>query len=135
MTRGGARHHHNPRQIERRLRTMTDAFPDSMVQDFEHLIPAMTNEEKDRHRPRLAASADSATSVPAGWRGQFVRCFWRVDRFLVRQYHLDPAAFMGVLREQASDIKWTLPQLISRHVPSLARLAKAGDANRGRAGM
>jgi hypothetical protein len=31
-------------------------------------------------------------------------------------------AFISVLVEQARDIGWTLPQLISKHVPSLSKL-------------
>jgi hypothetical protein len=38
------------------------------------------------------------------------------------QYHLDPDAFISVLVEQARDIGWTLPPLISKHVPSLSEL-------------
>src|ERR1039458_3926767 len=35
---------------------------------------------------------------------------------------LNPDAFISVLVEQASDIGWTLTQLISKHVPSLSKL-------------
>jgi hypothetical protein len=44
------------------------------------------------------------------------------DEFLEHQYHLNPDLFICKLTEQASDIDWTLHQLISKHVPSLARL-------------
>lgn len=37
------------------------AFPDSVVDDYEHLLPAMTNDEKDRHV--LAATIRSGASV------------------------------------------------------------------------
>src|SRR5580658_4492712 len=38
-----------PAQIERRVETMVKAYPDAMVGGFEELIPAMKNQEKDRH--------------------------------------------------------------------------------------
>src|ERR1035438_704205 len=44
------------------------------------------------------------------------------DDFMTHQYHLNPDAFISVLVEQASDIRWTLTQLISKHVPSLSKL-------------
>jgi hypothetical protein len=44
------------------------------------------------------------------------------DEFLEHQYHLNPDLFISKLVDQAADIGWTLHQLISRHVPSLARL-------------
>ena len=44
------------------------------------------------------------------------------DDFMTHQYHLNPDAFISVLVEQARDIGWTLPKLISKHVPSLSKL-------------
>jgi hypothetical protein len=44
------------------------------------------------------------------------------DQFLEHQYHLDPDCFINVLIKQARDVKYTLPQLISGHVPCLSRL-------------
>lgn len=44
------------------------------------------------------------------------------DEFLEHQYHLDPDLFISKLVDQAGDIGWTLQQLISKHVPSLAKL-------------
>ena len=44
------------------------------------------------------------------------------DQFLEHQYHIDPDAFIDVLIDQARDVKWTLEQLISKHVPSLSTL-------------
>jgi len=40
------------------------------------------------------------------------------DEFIERQYDLNPDLFISVLKEQASDIGRTLPQLISKHVPA-----------------
>jgi hypothetical protein len=50
------------------------------------------------------------------------------DDFIRHQYHLNPDAFISVLMEQARDIGWTLPRLISKHVPSLSELIRLHDA-------
>jgi predicted nucleic acid-binding protein len=44
-------------QIERRLSQMRQAFPEAIVEGFDFLIPAMTNDEKDRHVLAAAVSA------------------------------------------------------------------------------
>jgi predicted nucleic acid-binding protein len=121
----------NSRQIERRIRTMTEAFPDSMVHGFEDLIPAMTNDLKDRHVLAAAVKCAAHTIVsdnrrhfPSASLSPYKLECLTADDFLVRQYLLDPAGFIGVLTEQAADIQWTLPQLISKHVPSSSRLIR-----------
>jgi len=80
-----------------------------MVNGYEGLIRVMTNDERDRHV--LAAAVRCGAHVTA-------------DEFLEHQYHLDPDSFINVLTEQAATIRWTLPHLISRHVPSLSSLIK-----------
>jgi hypothetical protein len=50
-----------------------------------------------------------------------LRTTQRID-FLEHQYHENPDLFISKLVDQASDIGWTLHRLISKHVPSLARL-------------
>lgn len=40
---------------------LTEAFPDAEVNDYEHIIPALTNDEKDRHV--LAATIRSGSSL------------------------------------------------------------------------
>lgn len=121
----------SPKQVERRIRTMAEAFPDSLVEGIEGLIPAMLNDPKDRHVLAAAVKcgahaivSDNQRHFPAVALSPYRLECMTVDKFLVQQYHLDPDAFIGVLREQASDIKWTLPQLISKHVPSLSRLIR-----------
>jgi hypothetical protein len=89
----------------------------------------MTNDPKDRH-VLAAAVRCGAHSIVSNNVKHFpqeslapygLECL-TADGFIMHQYHLDPDAFIGVLIDQARDIGWTLPQLISRHVPSLARL-------------
>lgn len=98
----------NPGQIERRIRTMTRAFPDSLIMDFEDLIPRMTNDPRDRHV--LAAAVKCGVRViVSDNRKHFpfpsllpykLECL-TTDGFLVEQYHVDPAAFVAILTEQA----------------------------------
>lgn len=38
-----------PEAARRRVTAMRRSFPDALVENYEGLIPAMTNEEKDRH--------------------------------------------------------------------------------------
>src|ERR1035438_7261554 len=116
-------------QIDRRIETMAKAFPDAIVEGCEELIPAMKNDEKDRHvlaaavkRGAHAIVSNNEKRFPAGSLTPYNLECLTADKFLVHQYHLDPDAFITVLREQASDIKWTLPHLISKHVPSLSKL-------------
>ena len=44
------------------------------------------------------------------------------DNFMMRQYRGNPDAFTSIIMEQARDIGWTVPQLLSKHVPSLSKL-------------
>jgi hypothetical protein len=120
-----------PAQIDRRIETMRNAYPDAIVEGFEELIPAMKNQEKDRHVLAAAVKCGAHTIVsdnkkhfPEESLSPYNLECLTADEFLVHQYHLDPDAFINVLREQASDIKWTLPHLISKHVPSLSKLIK-----------
>jgi len=123
----------NPRQVERRIRAMNDVFPDSLVRGYEGLIPTMTNDTKDRHVVAAAVKcgarvivSDNQRHFPvAALRPYGLECA-TADRFLADQYRLSTEAFCRVLREQAADIKFSLPQLIARHVPSLAKLTRNG---------
>jgi hypothetical protein len=108
---------------------MNSAFPDAMVTGYDNLIVSMTNDPKDRHV--LAAAVQcGAHSVISNNVKHFpqeslaaygLECLTAND-FLTHQYHLNPDAFISVLVEQAQDIGWTLPRLISKHVPSLSKL-------------
>jgi hypothetical protein len=102
---------------------MTEAFPDAMVEGFEELIPAMRSHDKDRHVLAAAVKGgahaivtDNEKHFPAQSLSPYNLECLTADKFLVYQYHLDPDAFIAALREQAADIKSTLPHLISKHV-------------------
>jgi len=123
-----------PDKIAHRLETMQLAFPDAMVHGYEDLIEAMKNQHKDRHV--LAAGVKSgANCIVSNNKKHFeeihlapynIDCL-TADEFLQHQYHLDEDLFIGVLKQQASDIGWTLPQLLSKHVLSLATLIVIKD--------
>jgi hypothetical protein len=108
---------------------MERAFPDALVAGYENLIPAMTNDPEDRHVLAAAVKcgahsivSDNVKHFPAVALSPYNLQCLTADDFMTHQYHLNPDAFIGVLVEQARDIPWTLPRLISRHVPSLSKL-------------
>src|ERR1019366_569796 len=116
-------------RVQRRIGAMECTFPDAMVTEYEGLIPVMKNDPKDRH-VLAAAVKCGAHSIVSDNMKQFptealspynMECL-TADDFMRHQYHLNPDAFISVLVEQASDIGWTLTQLISKHVPSLSKL-------------
>jgi hypothetical protein len=92
----------------------------------------MTNDPKDRHvlaaAVRCGANAIVSNNVKHFPNESLVayelECL-TADKFMENQYHLNPDAFIAVLQAQASDIGWTMPQLLSRHVPSLSQLIVA----------
>lgn len=116
-------------QVQRRIGMMEGAFPDAIVTGYEDLIPAMNNNPKDRHVLAAAVKcgahsivSDNVRHFPKHALSPYnVECL-TADDFMRHQYHLNPDSFIGVLMEQAKDIGWTLPRLISRHVPSLSEL-------------
>ena len=118
-------------QVRRRLKAMRETFPEAMVIGYEDLVESMKNDPKDRHVLAAAVRCGAHTIVtnnqkhfpkeslePYG-----LECV-TADKFLEDQYHLSPDLFINKLIEQASQIGWTLPQLIAKHVPSLHRLIK-----------
>lgn len=118
--------------VKRRIQAMKDAFPEAMVAGYQELIGAMTNDEQDRHVLAVAVRC-GAHAIVSNNKAHFperilqpyeLECI-TADEFLEHQYHLNPDLFISKLVEQASDINWTLHQLISKHVPSLARLIAA----------
>jgi hypothetical protein len=124
-----ARFGYLPMQVGRRIDTMTRAFPDAMVTAYEDLIPAMTNDPKDRHVVAAAVRcgarivvSDNIRHFPKGSLAAYGMECLSADAFLTRQYERNPDAFKGILVEQASDIGWTLAELAARHVASVARL-------------
>jgi hypothetical protein len=120
---------HSEAQVLRRITGMRTTFPEAMVDGYQDLIPAMTNDPGDRH-VLAAAVKCGAHSIVSDNTKHFpkeslepygLECL-TADQFLGHQYHIDPDTFISVLLNQAEDIGWTLQQLISKHVPSLSTL-------------
>ncbi len=108
---------------------MTDAFPEAMVLGHEDLMDSMKNEHEDRHvlaaAVRCGAHAiisDNEKHFPEKALAPYNLECLTADKFLQHQYHLNPDLFIRKLSEQAADIGYPLHTLISKHVPSLAKL-------------
>lgn len=116
-------------QVERRIAKVQEAFPDAAVEGYSDLIQAMKNDPKDRHVLAAAVKcgahaivSDNKKHFPEAELAPYGLECMSADEFIKHQYHLDPDSFISVLTRQASDIGWTLPQLISKHVPCLRTL-------------
>lgn len=121
-------------QVDRRIKTMTQMFPDAMVDGFDGLIPAMKNHEEDRHVLAVAVKSgahiivsDNVKHFPDESLAPYNLDCITVDQFLRHQYHLDPDSFISTLTQQAADINWSLHALLSKHVPALSELIKTKE--------
>ena len=83
------------------ISAMAGAFPESMVMDYQHLVPAMRNDPKDRHVAAAAVKAGAQVVVTAN-----MRDFSRLpdgmeaqtpDEFLCNLFDLDPDRMMHAL--------------------------------------
>jgi predicted nucleic acid-binding protein len=121
-----------PRRIEHLESMLREHFPEAWVEGFEALIPAMTNDAKDRHVLAAAAQAKARLLVTYN-----VRHFplsstepWRVSAvgpslFLKGLYEDDPGAVVEVLREQVADIRRTFVEqlrVLYRAVPGFVEV-------------
>ena len=96
-------------------------FPEAWIEDYEDLIPAMTNHPKDRHV--LAAAAHAGVKVIVTYN---IKDFPRSSltpysitaqgpsAFLKDLYGAAPAMVMQTLEDQAATIGKSLPYLLSR---------------------
>lgn len=92
-----------------RLRAVMEReFPEAMVTDYEQLIVAMTNDEKDRHVAAAALKTGAQVIVTFN-----VKDFYTLpegvetqtpDVFLWNQFDLNPDSFIELLGEQANDL-------------------------------
>ncbi len=98
-----------PEEKARRLRgIMESEFPEAEVTGYEDLIPAMKNQEKDRHVAAAALKAGAQvittanlrdfTDLPDGIEAQ------SPDAFLCNLFDLHPERFIEILHEQAADL-------------------------------
>jgi predicted nucleic acid-binding protein len=114
-----------------RLRAVMErAFPEAEVTGYVPLVAAMRNQPKDRHVVAAAVKAGAQVIVTSNLRdfaplppGIEVQS---PDEFLCDLFEMDPAGFVGLLREQAADLAkppMTLEELLDRLgriVPDLA---------------
>lgn len=113
---------------------MERAFPDAEVTGYEHLIAAMTNDQKDRHVVAAAVKAGAQVittanlrhfkNLPEGIEAQ------SPDEFLCNLLDLDREGIVTLLHEQAADLvkpAMTVNELLdrlARLVPDFASIAR-----------
>ena len=133
----------SPEKASRRLNHMRSAFPNAVVKDYEDLIPAMTNDPKDRHVAAAAVRGGAALIVTANIRDfppesleQYDIEAVHPDDFLQDQFDLDPTVTVACLRQQRA--AYTRPQFtfrefylsLARTVPNfVSRAAPAENAD------
>lgn len=123
-------------QIERRLSQMRQAFPEAVVEGFEYLIPAMTNDEKDRHVLAAAVRAGVDQVVTRNTRdfpqesadpyGIEIR---DPDTFLLNVMDLYPRQSLTAIRRQAEALRRDngLDSVIAKLAIHVPRFAQAVD--------
>jgi predicted nucleic acid-binding protein len=124
-------------QAQSLIEAIADAFPEAMVTGYESLIPAMTNDEKDRHVLAAAVKSRSQTLVTSNLKDFPVEALEPFaidprspDQFLLYQSDLSPSTIMMILRQQAAD-KRRPPFTVEDILNSLARTAPSfADAMR-----
>jgi predicted nucleic acid-binding protein len=129
-----------PEKAARRVGHMRSAFPNAVVEDYENLIPAMTNHPKDRHVTAAAVrggavlivTADLSDFPPESLSQYDIEAI-HPDDFLQDQLDLAPEVTIDCLRQQRSD--YTRPQFTFREfylglrktVPNFTDLAVAAE--------
>ena len=119
-------------KARRLVETMCEAFPEALVTDLEVLIPAMTNDPKDRHVAAAAVRAGASAIVTSNLR-DFAPLPGGLealtpDDFLCRLVAADGEAVIELLHEQASTLRrppLTFAELVERLGRLLPRFAAA----------
>lgn len=100
-----------PDRIERLESKLREHFGDAWIEGFEHLIPELTNDEKDRHVLAAAAHANLPLVVTYNLRHfpSDATLPWGVravgpSGFLKELYGADADSVLKVLREQSEEI-------------------------------
>ena len=121
-------------QIAHRIEQMQAAFPDALVEGYQHLVSSMKNNPRDRHVLAAAVRCGANCIVSNNKRhfpGELLAEFdlecLTADEFIQHQYHLNPDLFINILEQQAADIGWTVARLIAKHEPCLAKLIVIKD--------
>lgn len=108
------------------IRQMKDAFPQAMVDEFEHLIPSMQNDEGDRHVLAAAVHIGAQTIVtqnlkhfPPTSLGSN-RTAQSPDEFLQMLFDLQPEEMIVVINKMSA-IKKNPPKTVDQILDGLAR--------------
>lgn len=116
-----------PDRMARRVALMNEAVPDAMVVGHEHLIATLTEFGGDAHVVAAAIVGKAGVVVtqnlddfPSAAMSRHGLEAESPDRFLMRQWWLDPALVAQVVLEQAQDTK--RPPLSPRNVLERLRL-------------
>lgn len=112
-------------QAQTLTQRMRDIFPEALVEDYEHLIPSMPNDPKDRHVAAAAVHIGAELIITDN-----LRDFRRLpngvdakspDAFLVDLLNVRPDALIAVLRAQARGYRKP-PMTTARLLRSLGRV-------------
>lgn len=129
-----------PDKAARRIAQMASTFPNAAVTGFEHLVPAMDTDPKDRHVAAAAVRGGAALIVTANTRDFPLEALARYDidvvhpdDFLQDQLGLAEAAVVACLQQHRS--AYTRPQFtvteyylgLKRSVPIFARAAMQAE--------
>ena len=105
-----------PHKAQRRIDHMTTAFPLAAVEGYKDLIPAMTNDPKDRHVLAAAVRGNADLIVTANLKDfpdaalePYGIQAIHPDQFLLDQLDLDPVRVVQVVAEQRDS--YTRPEL------------------------
>lgn len=95
--------------VDRTITLIRQHFSDALVQNYERLIPAMTNESSDRHVLAAAVACgaqvivtDNTDDFPEDCCSPYSVEVKTADEFLVDLWDLDSELMMAVLREAAA---------------------------------
>jgi predicted nucleic acid-binding protein len=123
-------------QIKRRLSQMRQAFPEAIVEGFEFLIPAMTNDEKDRHVLAAAVRAgvnqvvtQNTRDFPQESADQYEIEIRNPDEFLMNVVDLYPKQTLIAIREQSEALRRenALDAVIAKLAMQVPQFAQAID--------
>lgn len=121
-----------PERAQKRTQAIKDHFRDAIVSGSEVLIPAMTNDDKDRHVLAAAVRAGAEVIVTLNLKDFPTSALqpFRVearhpDRFLIELFNLRPEVIIHSLHEQAEESDRSLEdllQILVRVVPDFVIL-------------
>lgn len=113
----------SPEDAQDLIDQMNRFFAEANVRGFEVLIPAMTNDEKDRHVLAAAVMSRSQVIVTSNIKDfpkQTLEPFGveaqTPDEFLTHLFYLNPTLMMEILSEQAGDLDdppLTVPEVLA----------------------